>query len=252
VVQKLGVNDVGLYHASTTLSNIYIGIILSAMGKDFYPRLTAVAEDNLICNRLVNEQTEVGLLMATPGILATLAFAPYVINIFYSEQFVPAYEVLRWQILGTFLRVVSWPIGFVLLAKGRGKVYFWTELIANCIHVVLIWIGVSLFGLVGTGIAFFLLYISYTAMIYRVVHSISGFFWTTNNLRLIGITSSGVALTFLLPRFTSQNIALLFCGLLTLISMIYTLFALYRLVGPEWINDFRVRLKSRFRWIKEG
>ncbi|MEO0248192.1 MAG: oligosaccharide flippase family protein, partial [candidate division WOR-3 bacterium] len=58
VVSGLGMESVGLYQSATTLSTMYIGIVLNAMGMDFYPRLTAVAEDNAAINRLVNEQTE--------------------------------------------------------------------------------------------------------------------------------------------------------------------------------------------------
>ena len=57
------------------------------MGADFYPRLTAVADDHKECNRLVNEQAEVGLLLAGPGVIATLTFAPLVIWLFYSSAF---------------------------------------------------------------------------------------------------------------------------------------------------------------------
>ncbi len=252
VVRQLGMDSVGLYQAATTLSSLYIGVILGAMGMDFYPRLTAVAEDNEACNRMVNEQTEVGLLVAAPGILATLTFAPLIIQIFYSASFILAYEVLRWQILGIFIRVVSWPMGFVLLAKGKGKIYFWTELMGNAVHVALVWIGILYFGLEGTGMAFFGLYVIHTIIILAVVHHLSGFQWSATSLSLIGIISAGVAFAFLFPRFTSQNIAFVFGGMLTLISIIYTLLALYRLVGPEWINDFKAKLKSRLGWIKAG
>ena len=37
---------VGIYQASWTISNLYIGIILNAMGIDFLPRLSKVSEDN--------------------------------------------------------------------------------------------------------------------------------------------------------------------------------------------------------------
>lgn len=252
VVRQLGMNDVGLYQAATTLSSLYIGVILGAMGMDFYPRLTAVAEDNEACNRMVNEQTEVGLLIAAPGILATLTFASLIIQIFYSASFIPAYEVLRWQILGIFLRVVSWPMGFVLLAKGKGKIFFWTELTANAVHVAMVWAGMTYFGLAGSGMALFALYVFYTVMMFAVVHHLSNFNWTATNLRLIGITSAGVALAFLLPRFSTQNIALVLGSILTMISTIYSLRALYHLVGPEWVVDFRGKLRSRFGWSKAG
>jgi enterobacterial common antigen flippase len=133
ITRKLGLNALGLFQASATLSNLYVGVILGAMGADFYPRLTAAAQDTEAYPRLVNEQAEVGLLMAAPGILATMVLAPLVIKIFYSGQFDGASAILEWQVLGLLLRVVCWPVGFVLLAKGDGRAFFWTELVFNAL-----------------------------------------------------------------------------------------------------------------------
>ena len=47
------------------------------MGTDYYPRLTATIHDPVATNRLVNEQTEVALLLAGPVLLAMLALAPW-------------------------------------------------------------------------------------------------------------------------------------------------------------------------------
>lgn len=250
VVRYLGMNGAGLYQAATTLSSLYIGVIIGAMGMDFYPRLTAVAEDNEACNRMVNEQTEVGLLVAAPGMLATLTLAPLILQIFYASSFIPAYDVLRWQILGIFLRVVSWPIGFVLLAKGKGMIFFLTELTANAIHVALVWLGISYFGLEGAGMAFFIMYIIVTIMIFMVVSKVSDFRWTAISKRLIWIMSIAIALAFLLPRFMDKKNALLFGGILTLSSAIYSMRALSRLVGPEWMIAFCGKLKARLGWGK--
>ena len=251
VMRQLGVGSVGFYQASTTLSSLYIGIILGAMGMDFYPRLTSVAADNNACNRMVNEQTEVGLLIAAPGILATLTFAPIIIQIFYSSTFTPAYEILRWQILGIGLRVVSWPMGFILLAKGKGKIFFWTELAANAANVALVWSGMAFFGLKGTGMAFFALYVFYTSMMLLVVGHVSSFHWSLTNIRLILSISVVVAITFLLPQFVSYNIALALGTFFTLLSTCYTLRTLYRLVKPERGINFGRILGSYLRWLKK-
>ena len=48
------------------------------MGADFYPRLTAVSKDNVACNRLVNEQARISLLLAGPGVIGTLTLAALV------------------------------------------------------------------------------------------------------------------------------------------------------------------------------
>ena len=105
---------------------------------DFYPRLTAVAEDNTACNRLVNEQAQVSFLMAAAGVIATLTFSPLVITLFYSPKFYEAAEVLRWLCLGMTLRIISWPMGFILLAKGAQKLFFWSELAWTVIYLGLV------------------------------------------------------------------------------------------------------------------
>jgi len=250
LIREIGLQGVGLYQAAYTLSIVYIGVIMNAMGTDFYPRLTAVAGDNAACNRLVNEQTEVGLLLAAPAVIATLTFAPLAIQIFYSAQFIPAYDVLRWQMLGVFLRLVVWPIIFVIQAKGKGKTFFCTELAANVAHVGLIWAGISLFGLEGTGMAFFILYIFYTLMILTVVHHLSGFLWSAANLRLGFILSFCVMVAFLLPYFMHQRAATAMGAALTLGMSAYCLRKLYLLVGLEWFAGFHGKLQARLYFRK--
>src|SRR5205823_11716955 len=156
-------------YAAWTLGGMYVGIVLQAMGADFFPRLTAAAADNRECNRLVNEQAEMSLLLAAPGILGTLTFTPLVIQALASAKFGPAIEILRWICLGMMLRVASWPMGFILLAKGARRLFFWSELITGIVSLALVWLGVRYCGLNGTGMAFFGTYIFYWFIVYAIV-----------------------------------------------------------------------------------
>lgn len=184
VVRLLGLEAAGFYHSAWAVGGLYIGFILDAMAADFFPRLTAVADDNAECNRMVNEQAEAGLLLAGPGMVATLAFAPWVTTLLYSNKFGPAVGVLQWVCLGMVLRVVSWPMGYILLAKGLRRVFFWTELIKYSLSVALAWAGVVYFGLAGAGMGFLGMYVAYYLGIYVVVHRISGFSWSPANRRM--------------------------------------------------------------------
>jgi PST family polysaccharide transporter len=199
ILRSISLEAVGCYHAAWVFGGLYFGFILQAMGADFYPRLTAVARDNPQCNRLVNEQAEVGLLLGVPGLLATLALAPVVIHVFYSSKFGLAIEILRWICLGMVMRVACWPMGFILLAKGEGKVFFVTEVVANALQVSLIWLGLRWFSLPGTGMAFFALYVIYALGIYLVVRRMSGFRWSAANRRIgliYGPLVAGVFVSF--------------------------------------------------------
>jgi enterobacterial common antigen flippase len=230
LVHRIDLAAAGFYQAAWTLGGVYFGFILQAMGADFYPRLTAVARDNSECNRLVNEQAEVGLLLGAPGVLGTLTFAPLIIELFYSSKFGPAVDVLRWICLGMVLRVASWPMGFILLAKGEGSLFFWTELIGNSVQAGLIWIGVRYKGLEGAGMAFFALYVFYGLVIYFVVRRVSGFRWSGANQRLACYFVPLVAIVFgswyLVPHLWAAILGLV----VTCLSGIYSLRLLCKLV----------------------
>jgi PST family polysaccharide transporter len=154
------------------------------MGADFYPRLTAVANDNAECNRLVNEQARVGLLLAGPGVLATLTFTPLVISMFYSAKFHGAVEILRWICLGATLQVITWPMGFIIVAKRRQNLFLLSDAAWTVMYILLAWIGVRLFGVKGAGIAFFGSYVFHWLVTYPIVQWLSGFHWHLENRRL--------------------------------------------------------------------
>jgi enterobacterial common antigen flippase len=197
IIREMSLQVAGFYQAAYTLAGVYVGFILSAMGADYYPRLTAVASNDREVNRLVNEQTEAALLMALPGILATLTAAPFVIRMLYSSEFAVAAEILRWQIIGIFGRIVTWPMGFVLVAKGRAKTFFWTELLASSLQLGFACAGMHLFGVIGLGIAFSLVYLIYSPIIFFIVHRETGFRWSASNEKLLLLAMTAIIVVFL-------------------------------------------------------
>jgi enterobacterial common antigen flippase len=234
VLRDLGLEASGLYQAAWTLSGLYVGFILDAMGADLYPRLAAVFDDNIACNRLVNEQAQVSLLMAVCGVIPTLTFSPVVIGIFYSPEFYGAVEILRWLCLGMMLRILSWPLGFVLLAKGAQKAFFWSELVWTVVYLTLSWACISYFGLTGAGIAFAVSYIFSLTTNYIIARRLTGFRWSTENKHTILLFFSLIIVVFsgfyLLPPLFANALGTL--G--TLFSGVYSLYAVLKLGGRIW------------------
>ncbi|MAY56251.1 MAG: polysaccharide biosynthesis protein [Gammaproteobacteria bacterium] len=183
VQNQLGADALGYFQAAWMISMTYIGFVLGAMGTDFYPRLTAVIHDHVKANRLVNEQTEVAILLASPVLLAMLALAPWVISLLYSNEFSPAANVLRWQILGDVIKVVSWPLGFILLAAGDGKLFMITEILAVLIFAFFTWLLLHTLGIEASGIAFFVMYVLYLPIVFVLAVKRTNFRWTTSVMR---------------------------------------------------------------------
>lgn len=251
-VREINIAAAGYYQAAWGFSIVYVNFILQAMGADFFPRLTAVAKDNPECNRLVNEQAEVGLLTACPGVLAMLAFAPLVIVVFYSTKFGPAVEIFRWFCLGMTLRVASWPMGFILLAKNERKIFFWTELLGALVLIGLTWLGIKLFDLKGIGMAFFVSYVIYFGAIYVVVRRVSGFRWSKANLRLGLLFAPLIAAVFTSWYFLPRWAAIALGIVAAVLAGIYSVKTLCALLPSERFPRFVRRLLVFFRLIPPG
>lgn len=223
ILHNIGFEATGLYQSAWTLGGLYVGFILQAMGADFYPRLTASANDDVACNRLVNEQAQVGLLLAGPGVVASLTFAPLVIAVFYSAKFGAAVEILRWICLGTMLQVISWPLGFVIVAKAKRGLFIGCEVAWGVVSIALAWACIASFGLVGAGVAFFGSYVFHGLMLYVIVSRLSGFRWSRSNLVTGLISLSLVAIVFcgfyVLPLVYSVAIG----ALATLLNAVYSI-----------------------------
>ena len=183
--REAGLDAVGQYQAAFNLAGVLVNFVLSAMGTDYYPRLTAVADDNQKVNEEVNSQTEIALLLAVPALAATVAFMPFIMRIFYSSRFDDAIPILRWAVFGIFGRVISWPMGFIILAKAKGGLFFFTESISGVFNIIVLVICYKLIGLPGSGLAFALLYVWYIILISIVSKKLTGFSWNKQNSILI-------------------------------------------------------------------
>jgi len=177
VHRQLGDAALGQFQAAATISMTYIAFVLGAMSADYYPRLCAAIHEPARLNQMVNEQTEVALLLAGPVFLAMLGLAPWVIDLLYSSRFALAATVLRWQILGDVIKVASWPLGYVILAYGDARMFVLTEAGAIAIFAGLVWLGLPLIGIQATGVAFAAVYVLHLPAMYFLAYRRTGFSW---------------------------------------------------------------------------
>lgn len=233
VLRTFGLEAAGMYQAAWTVGGLYVGFILGALGTDFYPRLVGVADDHRACNAMVNEQAQASLLLAAPGIIATISFAPVAIYLFYSSQFGPAVELLRWMCLGMAMRVITWPVGYIVLAKNRQTTFFLLEAAWAVFNVAATWLCLDAFGLEGTGIAFMLSYVFHVMIVYPTARWMTGFRWSRGNLRVGSCFIAAVAAAFVAQRTLPFWPALAFGAVMTLASSWYCVRALIQLSEAE-------------------
>ena len=223
ISRQWGVDAAGIYQAAWALSGLFAGFVLGAMGTDFYPRLTAVIHDRAAAARAVNEQTEIGILLAVPGLLATLAFAKWIVWALYSAKFAPAADVLVWMVLGVFGRVLSWPMGFIQLSLGAGRWFMATEATFLAIQAGLVLLLVPRHGVLGAAYAFATCYVLYTAGMAWVGHRLIGFRWSAEAVRMMVVAGLLIAVAFAANRLLSDLFAAVSGAAITVVGGLWSL-----------------------------
>ena len=163
-----GLDDVGFYSAGFAIIGTYVGMIFTAMGTDYYPRLAGVAKDNKQANQLIQQQAEIALLILGPILCIFIIFAHWAVVLLYSGEFVVINDMIRWAALGMYFKAVSWAIAFVFLAKGKSKLFFWNEILANLYTLILNIAGYKFYGLTGLGVSFLIAYLLYFLQVYFI------------------------------------------------------------------------------------
>lgn len=194
VQRRLGAAGLGHFQAAWSISMTYLGLILSSLAADFYPRLVSALPDRRKVETMVNDQVEVLLTIAAPILLALLVGSSWVLRLLYSSQFAVAASMLRWQILGDVLKLASWPMGFVLLACGAGRRFLIAEAVAMAVFVVAARVLLQTQGLRGAGQAFLLMYVVYLPLSFGLARAAVGLRWRTGVIvRLVVLLAAAIA-----------------------------------------------------------
>lgn len=202
---QFGLEGVGIWSAAFNISGVLANFVLNAMGTDYFPRLSAVANDNEKINSEVNTQLEIALLLAGPALVATILFAPLGIQILYTGKFDAAIPILRWSVYGVLGKVISWPLAFIIPAKGKGYLYFTTELLAHSSFLYITYLCSLKFGLIGTGIAMTINYAIYIIVITVIAKLISSIKIKLTNI-ILSIAVIIICLISNLTIFIKENI----------------------------------------------
>lgn len=241
IIRDLGLEAGGYFQAAWSISITYTGFFLGAMSTDYYPRLAKVIRDPQSAKKTIDEQVEMVLLIATPAITLMIGLAPWVIHLLYSDSFNQSLGVLRWQALGDILKVACFPMGFILVALGRGGLTLLAEVFWSAAYIFSVWISAPTHGVAAAGIGFFIAYAVLYAYVTISAWKLLKFRFSNWILIYLGVSIITNFIIVLSSSYLSQNSIALLSFLMALILGGYSLFRLQNLLNlrglfKAWLN----------------
>jgi PST family polysaccharide transporter len=226
VLHTLGRESVGFYQVVMVIAINYPSFLIAAMAQDYYPRLSAVADNPAVLVHLVNQQNRLVLLLTAPLILGLLALAPYIIPLAYSHQFYPATALLEWHLVGDLFKFTSWTMGYVILARSDSWTYLRAELVSGAAYLTAAWVGIRCFGLSGLGIGFVVSCVIYYLIVQAHMRREINLVWTARNRQMMLGTLLTALLVQALPRVGQEGLrtpVAFSCALLAVLGSLYAL-----------------------------
>ena len=147
------ITDVGLFTAGAVMASMYVGMVLSAMGTDYSPRLAAVAGNARQMIEVINKQAVLLVTILAPLIILFIVFIKQIIIVLYSTKFIEITGMIEWIMLGMFFRAISWSISFSFIARGDSTIFLLNEIFAALYYLCLSAAGYYIIGLTGLGVA---------------------------------------------------------------------------------------------------
>ena len=218
-----GTEQVGLFTAGFMLTNSYVGMVFNAMGTDYYPRLSAVNQDNAKCTEVINQQGEIATLIIAPILISCMILMPFIIRLIYSDEFLSANDYILWAVSGMMFKVFSWVIAFVFLAKAEAKLFIINEVITNIYSFGLSALSYHYFNLAGLGIAFMLTYLAYSVQVYLIARKRYEFSFSKSFKKVYTIQILMVVAVFVTVLLWKSNWMYLPTGLVFAVCAVYSL-----------------------------
>lgn len=155
--ENLGWDSAGYWQGIWYISTMYLMIVTTSLSVYYLPRLSEIQDNAELKKEIFNGYKIIMPIVIVMSILIFL-LKEYIILIAFSKEFIPMLELFIWQLIGDVIKIASWLLGFITLAKAMTKVFIYTEIIFSILFVFFSMFFLNTFGLIGITYAFALNY----------------------------------------------------------------------------------------------
>ena len=158
--ENLGWDSAGYWQGIWYISTMYLMLVTTTLGVYYLPRLSEI-QDNKELRKEIFSGYKIIMPIVILASLIIFLLKEYVILIAFSKDFMPMMELFAWQLMGDVIKIASWLLAYLMLAKAMTKVFIYTEVLFSALFVGLSILFVDKFGLVGITYAYALNYFLY-------------------------------------------------------------------------------------------
>ncbi len=165
IILKFSLLDAGCWQAVTRISDYYLAFVTTVLGVYYLPRLSEINSKSEMRKELINGYKIILPVVIFLAFLIWL-FKIWVMHILFTADFLPMLPLFKYQLLGDVFKIGSWLLGFIMISKALTKTYIITEILFSVSFVILSYILMDSYGIIGTTYAFCINYAVYWVLMW--------------------------------------------------------------------------------------
>lgn len=168
IITSVSLEEAGYWQAVTRISDYYLGFVTSVLVVYYMPRLS-----ELRTRMELKKEIRYGYKMILPivGVLSLTIWLlrDFIIHILFTPDFLAMRDLFAFQLIGDFLKIGSWLLAFIMIAKAMTRTYIITEILFATSFVLMSYFFINHFGVVGATYAFAINYFVYWILMEWIV-----------------------------------------------------------------------------------
>ena len=154
IILKISLNAAGVWEGLWRLSAMYLMVLTTAFSTYLLPTFS------ILTGKRLQEEVFKVLKFVIPlsAFILTSIFIlkDWLISLLFTKEFKTMSELFKYQILGDFVKILSWVMGNIIIAKAQTKAFISVQIGWSILFILLSIAFVNLYGLAGVTIAYFI------------------------------------------------------------------------------------------------
>lgn len=155
----------GYVEAMWRISSAYLMLVTTTLAVYYLPKLSEL-DDAVKIKAEILKIYKVVLPFTILCSLFIYLFREIIVSLLFTKNFMGMEELFAWQMIGDTLKIASWLLGYLYVAKGFFRLYVFSEILFALLFFLLVVLLESKFNLKSVALAYALNYLMYFLFVF--------------------------------------------------------------------------------------
>jgi len=160
LAQEFSWEETGYWQSVSKVSEAYLLFLTMAINVYYLPKLSAITDPDRFKAELINAYRYL-MPAVILSALAIYVLRDYVTLFLFTGDFAAANSLYAPQLIGDVIKIASFVLSYIMLAKALTFTFFLSELAFSAMYVGWVWVLTERYGLIGAMYAFIVNYVIY-------------------------------------------------------------------------------------------